>query len=300
MLQTQAFVPSFQLYGEPGQTGLPDLVHIEDLVDRSRLHDWNIKPHRHSGLLQIFAFRTVDVAIQWEAREQSLNRPAILMIPPGVVHGFRFSPKIEGTVTTIPTELLQTLSSRPMEATLPVTVPETSAAYDPIGAFLDQLEDEYQGRRPGRDNAIRALIDLCLTWIDRSSVARSSRMSNATHPTRPEKRLAAFLELVEENYTRVSLPSDYASRIGISKAQLTRDCRALDGRTPQQIIHDRLLKEAHRKLAYTRWPIARISDGLGFSDVGYFSRFYKQKTGETPSRYRARIAARMITDSQGG
>jgi AraC family transcriptional activator of pobA len=64
-------------------------------------------------------------------------------------------------------------------------------------------------------------------------------------------------------------------------------------KSPLEVVHDRIIKEANRKLAYTRWPIAEISERLGFNDLGYFSRFYRQKTGETPTDYRARIRSRM-------
>ena len=295
MLQAQEFFPSFQLYGEPGRVDLPDLVHVEPLKDRSRLHDWNIKPHRHSALLQIFSFSTTDVSIQWVNRWQALSQPTILMIPPGVVHGFRFSPAIEGTVTTIPTELIQAFEEAADTFEAPILIPMKVHGHSSLINFLDQLTNEYRARRPGRSQAIRALIDLCLTWILRAADNPLEEEVSALRPSRSEKRLATFFDLVEENYCGDWGPSKYADKIGVSTAQLTRDCRSLDGRSPLEIIHDRLLKQANRKLAYTQWSIAQISDALGFSDVGYFSRFYKRKTGKTPSEYRSRIASRIST-----
>ena len=31
----------------------PDLIHCESIPERSKLHGWEIKPHRHSDLVQL-------------------------------------------------------------------------------------------------------------------------------------------------------------------------------------------------------------------------------------------------------
>ncbi|MGU1569351.1 helix-turn-helix domain-containing protein, partial [Pseudomonas aeruginosa] len=46
-------VPVFKLYGAPLEWPTPDLLHCESIPARSRLHDWEIKPHRHADLAQL-------------------------------------------------------------------------------------------------------------------------------------------------------------------------------------------------------------------------------------------------------
>ena len=48
-----AAVPVFKLYGETAVWPTPDLLHCESIPERSRLHDWEIKPHRHGDLVQL-------------------------------------------------------------------------------------------------------------------------------------------------------------------------------------------------------------------------------------------------------
>ena len=48
--------------------------------------------------------------------------------------------------------------------------------------------------------------------------------------------------------------------------------------------------EALRDLAYTALAIKQIADGLGFTDAGYFTRFFQRQTGHTPSAWRALTA----------
>src|SRR5256885_127559 len=46
----QAGVPVFKLYGEQEPWPTPDMVHCEAIAARSRLHNWQIRPHQHHGL----------------------------------------------------------------------------------------------------------------------------------------------------------------------------------------------------------------------------------------------------------
>src|SRR5690606_29697536 len=45
--------PVFKLYGGQDEWSRAERVHCETIAARSRLHNWHIRPHRHSGLYQI-------------------------------------------------------------------------------------------------------------------------------------------------------------------------------------------------------------------------------------------------------
>lgn len=46
-------VPVFKLYGETQHWPTPDLLHCESIAERSRLHNWQIRPHRHADLVHV-------------------------------------------------------------------------------------------------------------------------------------------------------------------------------------------------------------------------------------------------------
>jgi AraC family transcriptional activator of pobA len=288
------FVPNFMLYGEAPKGGLPDLIHIEALKDRSQRHDWDIKPHRHFDLIQIMRFQTSNVRIHLDGMSQLTKWPSILIVPTMVIHGFQFPPDVIGTVTTIPFELIQDAEQGGLpfmqQAAL---VDEHHEYFAYFMQTLDQIEDEYASQRPARDRALLSLIRLIGLWIERFGQSNPGDGTSTTCRSQAERRVLSFLTVVEQNYLRRWEAAEYGKVIGISKSQLTRDCRAVLEKSPLEVVHDRIIKEANRKLAYTRWPIAEISERLGFNDLGYFSRFYRQKTGETPTDYRARIRSRM-------
>jgi AraC family transcriptional regulator, transcriptional activator of pobA len=54
-------------------------------------------------------------------------------------------------------------------------------------------------------------------------------------------------------------------------------------------LHDRVLLEARRLLAYTAAPVAEVARDLGFDDPSYFSRFFARRAGQAPQDYRAAL-----------
>ena len=61
--------------------------------------------------------------------------------------------------------------------------------------------------------------------------------------------------------------------------------RAL-GRTPTQIVKERLVKHAQWQLLHTLRPVKEIAAEVGLEDEFYFSRLFKQAIGLSPVKYR--------------
>jgi AraC family transcriptional activator of pobA len=59
------------------------------------------------------------------------------------------------------------------------------------------------------------------------------------------------------------------------------------GHSALGVLHARLLLEAQRELGYTAMSVKQVASGLGFSDAGYFTRFFQRLTGQTPTAWRA-------------
>jgi AraC family transcriptional activator of pobA len=75
--------------------------------------------------------------------------------------------------------------------------------------------------------------------------------------------------------------------LGITTTQLNRLCRRHLRCSALDVLHQRLLLEAKRELRYTALQVRQISDGLGFSDPAYFTRFFRRLAGRSPQEWRA-------------
>jgi AraC family transcriptional regulator, transcriptional activator of pobA len=95
-----------------------------------------------------------------------------------------------------------------------------------------------------------------------------------------------FRNLVEQNFLRHLQVHDYCELLNVTPRRLSQACGLAMGVTPLSIIHDRVILEARRELVYSKKSVATVAAGLGFEDVGYFSRFVKQHTGKSPIGFR--------------
>lgn len=278
-------VPVFKLYGETGAWPTPDLIHCESIAERSRLHDWEIKPHRHGDLVQLLYVQSGQAELEVEGLVNRVESPSLQVVPALSVHGFRFSKDIQGHVLSLALPLVEQLSG-PLDsqAMLSPACYEVGRERRYLDALFDGISREYAQQAPGRDLMLQSLISVLLVWISRRYLARSQ--SEGQQQDRGRLHLQEFTRLLELHY-REHLPIEhYAGNLGISAAHLNALCRRLAGQSALQMINQRLLLEAKRCLVYTTMTVNQVSDTLGFSEPAYFSRFFKRGTGQSPRDFR--------------
>jgi AraC-like DNA-binding protein len=98
--------------------------------------------------------------------------------------------------------------------------------------------------------------------------------------------LERLAELVEANYRRLHSPADYAALLHVTPKTLGRLVRKWLGKTPTDLIRDRILKHAKWELLHTLRPVKEIARELGYDDELYFSRLFKRATGYSPTFFR--------------
>ena len=103
--------------------------------------------------------------------------------------------------------------------------------------------------------------------------------------------LRRYLALVEQHYREHRPLSFYAEALGVTPDHLSRTCRQATKQSALQVLHERLLLEARRLLAYSPMPVTEVAQQLGYDDAAYFSKFFSRSVGNTPSEYRALVAS---------
>ena len=78
---------------------------------------------------------------------------------------------------------------------------------------------------------------------------------------------------------------------GLSSGGFRRLFKQQMGKTPKEYILDIKLATAKRLLEESNRTVAEISEIIHFETTAYFCRFFKSKTGLTPSEYRKLCAA---------
>ena len=77
-----------------------------------------------------------------------------------------------------------------------------------------------------------------------------------------------------------------ACEIGISRSQLYRKLLQLTGDDPTTFIRNYRLKKAAQLLLSDAGNVAEIAYEVGFSNLSYFSKSFKNLMGKLPSEYR--------------
>lgn len=268
----------------------PEFFHLESIPERSRLHDWHIKPHRHTNLFQLLYITRGTAHIRFDATQFPMTVGHLITVPPGTVHGFKFSDDIDGWVISLTDyHLGQILAPAPkllarLDQAVCVDAKSTSDQPSPMDFLIKQLVTEYYGHQTGRLFALRHILGLLLLAIGRtipsSDTARLSRQEQKTGKFRK------FQSLVETFYKQHKPLDFYAREIGITTTQLNRIAKDIYGMTAREVLQNRLMLEAKRILIYTDIAIQQIARELGFRDAGYFSRFFAKKAAIPPAEFR--------------
>ncbi|MFP5041733.1 helix-turn-helix domain-containing protein [Parasediminibacterium sp. JCM 36343] len=95
-----------------------------------------------------------------------------------------------------------------------------------------------------------------------------------------------FRDLLESNYLKLKGVNDYAKLICISEKRLGQATAKVLGKSPKEIINDRILLETKRLLVHSNLSIKEIGQELGFEDPAYFVRYFKKNTDTTPVEFR--------------
>ena len=287
-----ADIPTYALYGEFGDDPTSEWVHCEPIQSRSRLHNYRILPHRHEKLFQILhlAGGTAEAVI--DGRTVQLAAPAIIALPPMTVHGYTFSPDVQGTVLTLfDTRLAHILAGMDAvrEAFRAVRMLELHGQEDvarALSADIDALAAEFAGRGFGRLESMQARLMLALIALHR--LQGSAQAVGTCHSGRRAVQHAlGFRELVDREFCSHQPIEAYARRLGLTSPHLNRICREHLGDTALGVIHQRIILEAKRYLIFTSLSAKEIALALAFDDPAYFARFFKQKTGLSPLAFRA-------------
>ncbi len=278
---SQTPVPSYSLYGERSQpfAGAARL-HCESIASRSRLHNWEIRPHRHDFFLQILYIAQGRGAARLNAREVALLGPCVLVVPSGYPHGFRFSEDVQGHVITV---VQQSLPAALVAAFVePTHFALQAGEQGVIHTLIQLLASHHASPDPWRGAAVAGAIHLVL-----GELARMRRtVSTGGQVSRGRRHLRRFYHLVEANFRQRRDIGFYAEQLGLTPTQLNRVCRAERDVSALEVIHRRLMAEAERDLAYTQLSIKQIALELGFQDAAYFSRFFQRHAGMSPSAFR--------------
>lgn len=95
-----------------------------------------------------------------------------------------------------------------------------------------------------------------------------------------------FKDVLETNYKQEKQVSYYASKAFVTEKRLNQATQRVLGKTPKEIIDERVLLEAKRILCHTGQSVKEIGYSLGFEEPTNFAKYFKKHTQQTPLAFR--------------
>jgi len=161
-----------------------------------------------------------------------------------------------------------------------------------LGEYVAQMQREFaRGDRFGQEELLRSYLTAFLIQLQRAK-NESSGTDGGTPFVPDEKRaqLVRFINLIDQNHAKGLSVSEYADRLSVSPRTLSDLTRQLLRKTPSQMVQERIVLEAQRLLAHSGLHVGQIGYRLGFDDPSYFVKYFKKRTGVSPSDFRRSVS----------
>lgn len=100
------------------------------------------------------------------------------------------------------------------------------------------------------------------------------------------QKMNTVTDYMMHNIHRALTVEEICTDLGISASSLKRLAQQTCGKSPLAYFADLKVEQAKWLILHSAMNMTQISEQLGFSSVHYFSRVFRQKTGQTPSEYR--------------
>lgn len=248
--------------------------------------------HRHPHY-ELFWFDVGGGVIFNDFQHHEFKPGSLVFISPGRMHSWKRTPDAHGWLISFSHEFLigpgdltseeSTLPffshflKSPVSQVLPECRPE-------LNRICTSMLQEFEARHPFRTTFLRSQLRLLLVHA-----ARLFPTAGTAPHTAGARITQQFLLLLDYSFTTIQRVQHYAAALKITPHRLIECVKEHTGRTPGDIIDERLLLEGKRLLFYTDKTVAEISYDLSFKDPSHFGHFFKRHVGCSPGEARKRF-----------
>ena len=275
-------------------------VHCEGLGRLADFFGHNMAAHRHAGVFQVHLMLRGEVRLRLDELHYYARAPAFFLTPPAMTHAFVLSDDAEGHVLSVRQHVLHSLFSEDpggmveqrLNQAFCMELDESDPQVRRLFGYFELIHAEFSGAEAVRELNLLALARLAFVTMARLSSAAVQAMPSRDLRHVDVRIFREFNQLIEANFREHWQLSRYAQALNVTETRLNDICRRVGDLPSKRFVHDRLMQEAKRLLLFSSAPVTQIAYDLGFRDVSYFSRFFRQHAQLPPGTWRARMRGR--------
>jgi AraC family transcriptional regulator, transcriptional activator of pobA len=274
------------LYGEDRKKHLADYIFLEAIATRSKYFDWNIKPHVHTQLFQIFLIEKGSLIFQESTQQKEIISPCVIFIPPTNLHGLVYSEDINGQILSLSETIIEDIfrtSSTAWQTFEHIRILNDfeDNLFEKINSNFANIGEELFSEQPERPLMLQTYITQLIVLLHRLIGQTNSNDGDPAMLTHFRK----FKYIIKKSNYLKTIP-EIAAEIKISAVHLNRICNTLTGKSAIEIINQKRIEEAQKYLLHTSYSISEIAYQLDFEYPNYFAKLFKKLTGITPMEFR--------------
>ena len=222
--------------------------------------------------------------------EHTLKRNDLVIVSSGVIGELtNLSPDFDWCLIACSDQLLQELPRQGMVQRylqgrmivhLPLKEKECRRILQIFDLLWEILHDE--------DRSLDLAVSVIHTLFKQTEIYElPNTIDRETSPRlRQEEVFDRFIELVNNHAVHERDIGFYADKLCITPRYMSTLIRQASGRTIMEWINEAVIQEAKIQLRYSDKPIYQLAEELHFANVSFFCKFFRQKTGYTPTGYR--------------
>lgn len=261
-------------------------------IDRHTYHPENVLMDKgiHRDSHYIFTFmESGHVRMMVDFNTIEARDSTIFCVLPGQVHQGLLMDNVNGWFVAIQSDLVpdavRSVFEESLERIQPLTVEKTWVEKFNNAAVI--LHSFYTEEMLASKEGFLVIQSLLHTFIGMFAFIYSKEHSSqAAGENRSLQLTREFKIMVRQRHKTMKSPSEYAEKLNISRGYLTEAIREVTGKPAQHWIHQEILIEAKRLLAFTHLTVKEIAYELGYNDHTYFSRLFSKLENQSPSEFR--------------
>jgi len=255
-------------FSKPDKRDLPTILLVEDNKD--------MRSYIREHLIDFYKIT--------DAVDGSMGLAEAINNPPDLIITDLMMPKMDGL------ELCRKLKTTLITSHIPVIVLTSKVGMENKIAGLETGADDYL-TKPFNANELRARVKNLLE--QRKNLQKLYRNNTTqidpkaiTVTSLDQKFLEDILFLLEQKFSEPNFSiSQMQDALAMSKTQLHRKLKAVTNEAPSELLRNFRLKRAAQLLKQDADNISQIAYAVGFSNISYFTKCFKELYGKTPSSF---------------
>lgn len=250
---------------------------------------YNVPLHSHEYYEMTYS--NDELELIYEDKTRFFEGGTLVVTPPGKNHAQRRSPsyKNAGNAT-----LSFCMKKLPVSSDIPlydilIKLFDNDYAFrcpkralEIISSFDRDTQNTIAGDKIAISLALHELISIMIKVAGKKSETKPSKKISDSNAARTYK-----IHMILSNYYADDISVEYiAKKLGLSTRQVTRIIKSVYGKTFKEILVERRMKLAAKKLVETDQNIAEIASSVGYNAAKGFYNAFKKYYGCLPTEYR--------------